>query len=238
MGASGGLLAASRAWEDGGVLYAEVAEAVGGTGMVARGGFNLEPHERLDGFPGVRSVVIVGNIGGDMWPRFRAAHPGGSDPLDTWTRSVLRPIAAALGADFVHPSDQPYQPFQRWAQRADDVWQSPIGLLIHAEHGLWHAYRGALLFPFALDELPATGSVEQPCLTCRDQPCLHTCPVDAFTIDGYDAESCRGHVRSGSPPNCSDEGCAARCACPVGTDGKYGSDQMRFHMRAFVGDPV
>ena len=220
------------------MLYAEVAEALRGTGMVARGGFNLEPEERLDGFAGVRSVVIVGNIGGEMWPHFRAADPGAADPLDTWTRSVLRPIATALGADFVHPSDQPYQPFQRWAQRADDVWQSPIGLLIHAEHGLWHAYRGALLFPSALAGLPATGAAEMPCRTCVGQPCLHTCPVGAFTVDGYDAESCRVHVRSGATPTCAVDGCAARCACPVGAAVRYGPDQMRFHMRAFVGDPA
>jgi hypothetical protein len=220
-----------------GVLYAEVAEAVEPTGMVARGGFNLDPRETLDGFPSARSVAIVGNIGGAMWPHFRAADPGGSDPLDTWTRSVLAPIASALGAVFTHPSDRPYQPFQRWAQRADDVWQSPIGLLIHAQHGLWHAYRGAFLFPFQLDGLRPTGQSEMPCITCVDQPCLHTCPVDAFTANGYDAGACRGHVRSGLAPRCADDGCAARRACPIGTSNMYGSDQMEFHMRAFVGDP-
>jgi hypothetical protein len=220
------------------VRYAVVAEAVQPTGMVARGGFNLAAGELLAGFPLARAVVVIGNMGGHMWPHFRAADPGGSDPLDTWTRSVLRPIAARLGADFVHPSDEPFQPFQRWAQRADDVWQSPIGLLIHAEHGLWHAYRGALLFAEQLEALPATGVAQQPCHTCVEQPCLHTCPVDAFTVGHYDADACRSHVRSGRDPDCLQDGCAARRACPVAADRKYGPDQMHFHMRAFVGDPA
>lgn len=218
--------------------YAEVAEAVRPTGMLARGGFNLEPDETLSDFPATRSVVVIGNVGGAMWPHFRAADPGGDDPLDAWTRSVLRPIADSFDADFVHPSDEPFQPFQRWAQRADDVWQSPIGLLIHADHGLWHAYRGAFLFGEPLDGLPAVGLTQQPCLTCDEKPCLHTCPVDAFAVDGYDADACRGHVRSGAAPDCLHDGCAARCACPVSPATKYDADQMHFHMRAFVGEPA
>jgi hypothetical protein len=222
-----------------GVHYAEVADAVQPTGMVARGGFRIDAGDDVavqpDGHP-TRSVVVIGNVGRRMWPHFRAAQPAGDDPLDTWTRAVLRPIAARLGAAFVHPSDEPFQPFQRWAQRADDVWKSPIGLLVHPEHGLWHAYRGAFLFPVVVEGLPSTGGRASPCLTCADQPCLTTCPVDAFTVAGYDADACRGHVRSGITPRCADTGCAARCACPVGTADRYGDDQMRFHMRAFVGE--
>ena len=166
------------------MLYADVAEAVAVTGLVARGGFAVDGDVPVPDQPGgtpTRSVVIVGNVGGAMWPRFRAEDPGGPDPLDTWTRAQLVPIAASLGAVYVHPSDEPFQPFQRWARRADDVWQSPIGLLIHPDHGLWHAYRGALLFPVVVDGLPTVGSRRSPCLTCADQPCLTTCTVDAFT---------------------------------------------------------
>ena len=75
----------------------------------------------------------------------------------------------------------------------------------------------------------------QPCLTCADQPCLTTCPVGAFTPGGYDVDACAGHVRSGVAPLCLDDGCAARRACPVGVADRYGPDQMRFHMLAFVG---
>ncbi len=206
--------------------------------MLVRGGFtplgDEDVHSLADGRP-VVTVVVIGNAGGAMWGGFRAAATPGPDPLDRWTRRVLEPIAAELGADFVHPSDEPFRPFQRWAQRGDDVWSSPIGLLVHPQFGLWHAYRGALLFAEPVVGLPSVGTEVSPCLTCVGRPCLTTCPVDAFTIEGYDAAGCARHVRSGREPTCLDDGCAARRACPVGVSYRYEPDQMRFHMRAFVG---
>ena len=216
--------------------YAAIAAAVKPTGMVARGGFVADSSipDLADGRP-TRTVVMIGNVGGVMWPRFCREQTPGPDPLDRWTRATLRPIAGHFGADFVHPSDEPFQPFQRWAQRADDVWQSPIGLMIHPEFGLWHAYRGAFLLPNEVTGLPKVGDRVSPCTTCVDRPCLSTCPVDAFTAEGYDTDSCRDHVRSGTEPVCLTGGCAARCACPVGTEFRYDTDQMRLHMGAFVG---
>ena len=217
--------------------YDDIAGAVEAVGMVARGGFTAAPGElTMEDGRAVKSVVIIGNIGSDMWPHFVAAGVHGPDPLDTWTRGVLRPIAARFGADYVHPSDVPYPPMQRWAQRADDVWPSPIGLFVHAEHGLWHAYRGALLFPGAVDGMPGPTGASSPCLTCVERPCLTACPVEAFTDDGYDVEACRGHIRSDTVPRCLTGGCAARRACPINPDLRYGPDQMRLHMAAFVGD--
>ncbi len=217
--------------------YSEIAEAVAATGFVARGGFLVDGDADVDvDLAPTRTVVVIGNIGSAIWATFRAEQPAGRDPLDTWTRARLAPVAASLGAAYVHPSDEPFRPFQRWAARADDVWQSPIGLLVHAEHGLWHAYRGAMLFPVVVAGLPPIGQRESPCLTCVDQPCLTTCPVGAFTPGHYDVDRCAGHVRSGDSPQCLDEGCAARGACPVGVADRYEPDQMRFHMRAFIGD--
>ena len=216
--------------------YAALVAAVEPTGMVVRGGFSADSSvpNLADGRP-TRTVVMIGNVGGAMWPQFRREQTPGPNPLDHWTRATLRPIADRFGADFIHPSDEPFQPFQRWAQRADDVWQSPIGLMIHPEFGLWHAYRGAFLLPNEVTGLPNVGDRVSPCTTCVDRPCLSTCPVDAFTVDGYDTDSCRSHVRSDAEPDCLTGGCAARCACPVGTEHRYGPDQMRLHMGAFVG---
>lgn len=223
------------------ITYAAVAAAVEATGMIARGGFVTDPTGsgvpvRGDGRT-TRTVVMIGNVGGAMWSRFRREQTAGPNPLDRWTRAALRPVAERFGADYVHPSDEPFQPFQRWAQRADDVWQSPIGLMIHPEYGLWHAYRGALLFADEVVGLPLVGGRSRPCDTCVEMACLSTCPVGAFTPDGYDADACAGHVRSGTEPTCLTDGCAARCACPVGTQYRYEPDQMRFHMGAFVGIP-
>jgi len=230
------------------IRYDELAAEIESTGMVARGGFEPGPDDGVPRFDDDRptvAVVVVGNIGGAMWPSFRAARPigaaGSADPLDDWTRAVLGPVADRFGARFLHPSDEPFIPMQRWARRADDVFESPIGLLIHPDHGLWHAYRGVLLFADPVVGLPAVGGRRSPCDSCTDRPCLSTCPVDAFSHGDdrgrvhYDHERCRSHVRSGDEPVCATAGCAARLACPIGADRRYGVDQMAFHMRAFVG---
>ncbi len=94
--------------------YDDVVAALDGTGMVARGGFAPVAD---DGVPqladgrSVRTVVVIGNVGGAIWPRFRREQPQGANPLDTWTRSLLAPIARRFDADFVHPSDEPFRPF-------------------------------------------------------------------------------------------------------------------------------
>lgn len=221
-----------------------MAAAIEPTGMIARGGFVAGPDDGVPTLPDgreVHTVVVVGNVGGAMWARFRAEERAVRDPLDEWTRRMLLPIAEGFGAGYVHPSDEPFIPMQRWAQRADDVFESPIGLLVHPEHGLWHAYRGALLFPEPVEGLPVVGGRPSPCASCVDQPCRSTCPVGAFDTDetglrGYDHVGCRTHVASGAEPPCLTGGCAARRACPVNADGYYDVDQMTFHMRAFVGD--
>ncbi|MDJ0771696.1 MAG: hypothetical protein QNJ12_23115 [Ilumatobacter sp.] len=224
----------------GGSAYEDIAAAVESIGMIARGGFSPAPDDGVpplaDGRP-TRTVIVIGNVGGAMWPHFRRGESPGADPLDRWTREQLRPVAARFDATYVHPSDEPYQPFQRWAQRAADVWQSPIGLLVHRRFGLWHAYRGAFLLAEPVDGVPTPAGGESPCVDCDGQPCLSTCPVGAFTDAGYDTVACADHVRSDRQPDCLAEGCAARRACPIGGDGRYGPDQMAFHMRAFVGMP-
>lgn len=225
------------------VRYEAVAAAVAPTGMLARGGFEPGPADAVGPFPdgrAVRTVVVVGNIGGAMWPQFRAGARPVPDPLDDWTRRVLVPVAERFGAAYVHPSDEPFVPMQRWARRADDVFESPIGLLIHPDHGLWHAYRGALLFAEPVVGLPPVGRRSSPCDGCADRPCRTACPVGAFVTDGarlvsYDHVRCREHVVSGAGPQCASAGCAARRACPVNADGAYGPEQMAHHMRAFAG---
>ncbi|HSS66863.1 MAG TPA: hypothetical protein VLS27_20730, partial [Gammaproteobacteria bacterium] len=121
----------------------------------------------------------------------------------------------------------------RWAQKAEPVWPSPIGLLIHREYGLWHAYRGALAFSSRID-LPPARSAERPCDTCVGRPCLSTCPVEAFGESGYDVPRCVAHVESAAGIECLTGGCLARRACPVGREYAYSAQQAEFHTRAFV----
>ena len=152
------------------------------------------------------TLVLVGNAGPAMWEVFAKEQRGGPDPLDAWTRTVLGGVAAKLGAVALFPFDgPPYLPFQRWAMKAEAVFPSPIGPLIHPEYGLWHAYRGALAFAEALD-LPARAEAESPCEGCAAKPCLTTCPVNALTVGAYDVPACVAHLDSAAGRDCLDLG--------------------------------
>lgn len=199
-------------------------------GLVVRGGFYPDESDGLD--PGVGTVVLIGNVGSAMWRPFSEARPTGRHPMDEWTMRLLGPLADSLGVQVVYPfSGPPYYPFQRWAMRAEGLTSSPIGPLIHGKHGLWHAYRGALLIDERLT-LPSPQHPPSPCESCATRPCLGACPVGAFSLKGYDVEACVAHVSSADGVTCRTKGCLARQACPVGTP--YSTPQQAFHMEMFL----
>lgn len=220
--------------------YATVAAALARHGLTARGGFHAKSSDRVPPLPysqPARTLVLAGNVGPAMW-RVCAAAPefsdGRPDPLDRWSRRILESVAVELGAAALFPfGGPPYHPFVPWAKRAEAVGESPLGILIHPDHGLWHAYRGALAFPQRLD-LPPRDMRAIPCLTCSDKPCLSACPVGAFTAAGYDVPRCVKHISTEAGADCMGEGCRARRACPVGRGAHYEPAQSRFHMEAFL----
>jgi hypothetical protein len=222
---------------------AELSAALQPHGMLVRGGFALtEQDERLlAGFPDLastirgRTLVLIGNAGAPLYEAFFAAGEAkGRNPLDDWTKRIVRPIAEQCGARAAFPSvGPPWLPFQRWAMRAEGVKPSPLGVLIHPEFGLWHAYRAALVFDQALD-LPPAQFRAHPCDACVEKPCVSTCPVGAVTAESYAVDNCASHVASEAGKACRSIGCLARRACPVGADRVYPDPAMAFHMAAFL----
>jgi len=195
---------------------------------------DTEIHE--NGFSGQSSVALVGNIGSSFWDKFTQSaeyRDGEANPLDRWSTRVANEVAPVLKAKPVFPfQGPPYLPFQQWARRAEALHQSPLGLMIHPQYGLWHAYRFALL----LNENFATESIRQEsaCLSCADQPCLNTCPVNAITNEGYDVESCAEYLQQNASAECFLHGCMARFVCPAGREYRYLDAQSQFHLGAFV----
>ena len=184
----------------------------------------------------ISTLVLAGFIGREHWPSFTIspeAADGKPDPLDRWSMRVINALAESLGATAIFPfGGPPWAPFQRWAQHAEPVHPSPLGMLIHPDWGLWHAWRGALGFRQLLD-LPEPDRRPSPCESCVDKPCLSACPVSAFTAAGYDVATCITHIDSLEGADCVDEGCRARRACPVGATHRHDPDQASFHQRAF-----
>ncbi len=127
----------------------------------------------------------------------------------------------------------PHLPFGAWAKRAEPVAESPLGMLIHPDYGLWHAYRGALAFAATLD-LPPRAERPRPCDTCAGRPCLSACPVAAFSEAGYDVAACTDHISAPAGADCMEAACRARRACPVGPEYAYEPAQARFHMKHFL----
>ncbi|MER8826914.1 4Fe-4S dicluster domain-containing protein [Mesorhizobium sp. M0938] len=205
-----------------------------------RGGFNFTDGEQApSGLSGAaaRSVLLVGQAGAAPWPHFLRWKESQSrtiaNPLDTWAREVIGAVAEIFGARAVSPSDRPYLPFQQWAMRAEGLKPSPLGILMHPQYGLWHAYRGALLFE---DEI----AIQEPrdvihlCDTCLEKPCLKSCPVDAYSAAGFAHETCLVHVRGQNGAPCRTGGCLDRNACPYGPEYRYPPEVQAFHMAAFA----
>jgi hypothetical protein len=208
-------------------------------GLQLRGGLHPKSDDGVPTLPtGVvpGTLVLIGNVGPGLWPVFSRspeAKDGQPHPLDRWTRRVINQIAAEVGARPLFPfGAPPYLPFQRWAMRADPVAPSPLGILIHPDYGLWHAYRGALAFD---ERLPLPPRIDQPvpCDSCADRPCLSACPVNAFANRGYDVPACIRHIDAPAGSDCMNGGCLARRACPVGAQYQHETAQIAFHMRAF-----
>ena len=216
-------------------------------GLRLRGGFVPTKADGLPALPGGTPpavVWMVGQVGSEMWPHFSVSqfvHDGLPDPLDRWSKSIGNDLANTLGGVPIYPSDgPPWFPFQQWASRAEPVAVSPLMLQIHPEFGLWHAYRFALVLPMLLPEDAAGLFAEanrlptDVCARCDGQPCLNTCPVQAFTGSLYRVDDCASHLRAPVGADCVQGGCLARRACPVGADLRYAPEQAAFHMRAFV----
>ena len=222
------------------VTLETIAAGLEAEGLVLLGAFHPTAQDAVPPQPGgrpSRTLVLAGNVGGSLWPAFSAApeaRDGVPDPLDRWSARVIGALAVRMDALAVFPfGGPPYHPFQRWAQRAAVLTPSPIGVLIHPDHGLWHAFRGALALAVPLP-LPSPDLRPSPCESFAARPCLTTCPVGAFTETGYDVAACAGHIATPAGADCLGLGCRARRACPVGRQHHYPAAQAEFHMSAFL----
>ncbi len=222
------------------MIQEEIGSALAVHGLILRGGLVFDRNDSAPVGPNggvAKSVLLIGHGGAAMWPHFHrwltglAAIPG--NPLDCWSKKVIGGIAAQAGARAVFPSDRPYLPFQQWAMRAEGLKPSPLGIVMHPRFGLWHAWRGALLFEHEISIHVPREPIHH-CDLCDGKPCLNSCPVGAFSGMGYAVDDCVDHVNGTDGTVCLTRGCLARNACPVAAEHRYPADQQAFHMAAFL----
>lgn len=224
-----------------GVTLSQLDEALGERGLSVRGAFEVLTQDLVptpgSGVPAA-ALALVGHVGSALWAPFSSSPEfcdGQPDPLDRWSRRIGQALAARFGAYALFPFDGPsHHPFQRWAARAEALRASPLGIFIHPQFGLWHAYRFALALPEVPADLRRATIADSPCLTCVASPCVSACPAAAISPSGYLAQPCVEHLRSDTEGSCNAAGCRSRLACPAGGAYRYQPEHRQFHMHAFV----
>jgi len=165
-------------------MLAALAQTADTIGLALRGGFAPTPADAVPPMPDGRpaaALLMLGWTSGVQWPALTTSPEytdGRPHPLDRWSRRVIGTLATQYNATPLYPfTGPPFLPFLRWAQRAEPLHPSPIHLLIHPTHGLWHNWRGALAFATALD-LPPVPQTPSPCATCTGRPCTGPADLD------------------------------------------------------------
>lgn len=210
-------------------------------GLVLRGGFLVTSHDNVpvhgDGRI-AKTLLMFGQTGSSVWAHFSRSpefKDGQPDPMDRWSERIGGNLADALNGELLLPSGgPPHHPFISWAKRSEAVQSSRLGMLIHPNHGLWHAYRLAISLSIPISGLCEPSEAKQLCDSCVDEPCLSACPVGAFDGVFFDVHACTKYLRLNPDGYCRSEGCKARDACPEGRGSRYDQDQRNFHMQQFL----
>ena len=208
-------------------------------GMEVLGCFSFTYNE-LKQFSQPNSIgIMIASCGRSMWSIFKCSmqfSDGRANPLERWSAEVLTATAVEFNAQLLLPFDKPFPPFQQWAIRAAGLHQSPLGLLIHPDYGLWFGLRAVMVLnaaEFADIEKPVAH--DNLCEQCEDKPCHYACPVRAFAENTLNTGKCFSHLKTNNQPDCKSEGCKARNACPIGNAHRYCAQQLQFHMAAYCG---
>jgi len=190
--------------------------------------------------PDARSIVVIGNGGGDFWRAYRAhadRNPGWSSrehPLDDFTRTVVenwiarRLVPAGEHCATVYPfmdSTAGFD-FMQLGRITGIAGPSVLGVLINPTYGPWIAFRAALLMRTPLDSPgPAVGF--DPCPSCVERSCMPSCPVSAISEAGWNVASCIQH-RVELEADCAPQ-CHARAGCVIGPEHRYPDDELAYH---------
>ena len=180
----------------------------------------------------VKCIALISPAEPEFWSIFTTSdewRDGRADPLDRWSRRTIGRIACDHNAKAYFPfGGAPFHPFYSWAIRSGSVIASPVTLLADGTSGLFVSFRGAI----ALRTQPDVKITPPPCAACDLKPCLTACPSGALNAAGYDVNRCQTYLETADGQSCLTNGCAVRCACPVGTENRPAA-QSAYSMAQF-----
>ena len=174
-----------------------------------------------------RQLILLGHAGTALWRAVKAAGMNSEHPIDDFTIKIFGQWAAEhmAGRDYqiVYPGDTPIG-LQALGKLAGWHHDSPLMVGINDRWGTWFAYRAAVLADS--DFAPTQKMISHsPCPSCASRPCVSACPAGALDGEEFSLPKCIDYRRQPSSP--CQQTCLARLACPVASEHRYSSAQMR-----------
>ena len=210
--------------------FSSLKKTLSSNGLEIVGAFrpNIDTQELEE----VETMLMIGPKEPIFWEIFKKSKEyidGKSNPLDRWSKRILKAIAKKQKSKAYFPFDKDKNwPFYSWALECEEINSSPVKLLVHNEKGLFISFRGALGLSYKIDSATNAKSV---CMDCS-RPCEKSCPVDALNSEGYDVKRCIDYISTSSGKDCL-SGCLVRRSCPYGSS-LQPPDQSAFHMNSFL----
>ncbi len=171
------------------------------------------------------SLVLLGSGGTSLWTHLDQPIKSSDNPVDTYVRQNIESCFGDIPHKILYPGPHPI-PLIALGKLAKWHRESPLGLGIHREFGLWSAYRAVILCHGVAAADEGT-DFQHPCETCTDTPCISACPAGAVSTSGFDPVACSSFRVTPQSP-CQKK-CLARLACPVGQAHQYSEEQQAYH---------
>ncbi len=126
-----------------------------------------------------KTLCLIGNGGKSLWENLPHPIDVKTNPIDFFTQNKMQEFAKNSLNDeieILYPNDSYTMPLQKIGRAMNLCTQSPIGIDIHPEFGLWFAFRGIFLTSeempiFKMEKSPA------PCDSCSKKTCLNSSDV-------------------------------------------------------------
>jgi epoxyqueuosine reductase len=152
-----------------------------------------------------KTLCLIGNGGKSLWEQLPHPLDVKTHPIDLFTKYKMQEFSNVFlesDIEILYPNDRYILPLQKIGRAFNLCTQSPIGLDINAQFGLWFAFRGVFLTSKKLPILSREKTIA-PCDTCKEKPCLQTTDINL-----------------------------ARLKCPVKNEQQYFDEQIKYHQRA------